>query len=417
MLFHDSRRLRLIGELQDQGPLVAIKKLISTDSDDFQKEQDILVALGAREHTNTHLIKLLATYRHKKKYHLIFHYADADLKQYWENRLLPSFDKETVIWTLKQMTGIAGALHRLHNFAPSDTPSLPSNGNPKSHAINEEPQLPHGKGKYGRHGDVKPENILWFKNIPGSNYGENGILLVADFGLCRLHGRKSRSNQPAHSVVASPTYKPPESKLGKDISRAYDIWSLGGLYVEFITWILMGWEAIGSFADARGLLSEHPEIEDDYFFTVIKSSDSYPAKVRDSVVTWINELHQHERCSELIHDLLDLITKQLLVADPNARIKASTLCQELNKLVEKSERDTDYLLHPIPRSTDTNNNNEILDEPAWQVAGQRRMKVSVSSKQRVDTPRMFQPQPKDLVGRADGTPGRHSKSWPISESQ
>lgn len=135
------------------------------------------------------------------------------------------------------MAGIAGALSQLHDFAPSDPTPLVINGTPQSQTIDTESRPTHGLGKYGRHGDIKPDNILWFKNIPGSNYGASGILRIADFGLGRFHGRESRSNDPAGNNPASPTYKPPECKLGKFISRAYDIWSLGGLYLEFITWM------------------------------------------------------------------------------------------------------------------------------------------------------------------------------------
>src|SRR5450756_2907125 len=90
---------------QKNEPLVAVKQLFSSDETEFRKESTILEALGHKNHP--HLIKLLATYEMGKKYHLMFPYANANLRTYWEDHPNPSFHRDTALWSLKQMTGIA----------------------------------------------------------------------------------------------------------------------------------------------------------------------------------------------------------------------------------------------------------------------------------------------------------------------
>lgn len=411
-------------------PLIAVKKLYSPEPVDFEKERLILGSLGVKEHKSPHLVELLATYRQKGKFHFLFHYADANLKKYWQDQPLPNFDK-TILWAMKQMIGIAGALSQIHNFSPSD--SLLDVGTAESQKQNGQHRVPRGEGRYGRHGDIKPENILWFQSLPGADYGENGILRVADFGLGRLHGRNSRSNVNPETIFASPTYKSPEYKLGKFVSRAYDIWSLGALYLEFITWVLMGWEAVGCFADFRGGITDLPEtdcpdtprppgtpefieLNDDHFFTVTESSTAPRAEVRHGVLVWVNKLHQHEKCSALIHELLDLIMKQLLVIDPKARIPANKLCLELDTLLKKSEQDPLYLLQPSPWPPGSN--SELLGQLEQPVVSAPEPRPFAVNEVVDGSSRPIQQQPpRDLVRRAAGTPGfnaRHSMSWPIS---
>lgn len=99
---------------QKDEPLVAVKQLYSSDEKEFEKEQSILRSLGSKNHP--HLIKLLAKYKRDNRYHLMFPYADANLRKYSEDRPLPNFDEETVLWSLEQMAGIANALTHIHNF-------------------------------------------------------------------------------------------------------------------------------------------------------------------------------------------------------------------------------------------------------------------------------------------------------------
>jgi serine/threonine protein kinase len=403
---------------QDKEPLIAVKKLISPDESEFEKEVTILKALGSKSHPHPHLIKLLATYRQKQKYHLMFPYANANLRNYWEERPFPDFDDTTVLWSMKQMTGMASALLNIHNFRVT----IPLNvAGPGEKRIQKDAELSVRPGEelFGRHGDIKPENILWFEKIPESN-DPRGVLQIADFGLGRFHGRDSRSKVNPDTVLTSPTYEPPECKLRRPVSRAYDLWSLGCLYLEFITWLLRGSAEIENFSNFRGRLSS-TGIDDDNFFTISRDPVTGPeAAVRDSVIDWVEGLHHHEKCSALMHELLDMIMDQLLIVDSGDRAGAQWLYFQMKALLEKAETDRDYLLRPVPPTQKRNaggrskSTSDILGPPKPFA----RRQISTTDRETIQPlPKFPKPSP-DLVGRAAGTPGMKkgkSVTWPVKQ--
>jgi len=67
-----------------------------------------------------------------------------------------------------QLLGIASAVDTIHN----------------------PPYDPDGSCFFGRHGDIKPENILWFR----SNKNPHGLFVLSDFGGSSVNRRSSRSN-------------------------------------------------------------------------------------------------------------------------------------------------------------------------------------------------------------------------------
>lgn len=76
-------------------------------------------------------------------------------------------------------------------------------------------------------------------NQPERNREKHGILVIADFGLMAFHRGQSRSLVPGAKLHGTPTYAPPEWQLNYQVSRSYDIWSLGCVYLEFITWLVV----------------------------------------------------------------------------------------------------------------------------------------------------------------------------------
>jgi len=240
------------------------------------------------------------------------------------------------------MYGISDGLRLIHIFTVTIPLSVDGPGQVRMQGT-AKMSVEKGEEWYGRHGDIKPENILWFKNDP-EYPDENDVLKIADFGLGRFHGRDSRSKVNPRSVSCSPTYEPPELQLGTPVSRAYDFWSLGCLYLEYISWLLGGWKAVEDFAHRRGK-ENTPGFSDDNFFSIIPGSDQ-EAEIREGVTAWVKELHQHENCSDLLHDFLKLIMESMLVIDSKRRIKAEILHQNLKSFVERAEEDKRYMLKP-----------------------------------------------------------------------
>ena len=252
-------------------------------------------------------------------------------------------------------------------------------------------------------GDMKPENLLWFKN-DAAGKDPRGILQICDFGLGRFHGRDSRSKIPAETVVASPTYEPPECKLRLPVSRAYDLWSLACVYLEFITWLLKSAAQIEDFSNFRGRPAISTGIDEDSFYTIVRDNNGHQeAIVNVKVCKWVDDLHADEKCSQLIHDLLDCTMNDLLVIDAKERIPARLLFEKLNGFVVRAKNDSDYMLKAVARQHKSRSNSapEVIQKsPVKPHQGRHASHTNGSPPSHL---------PKDLVLRHVDTP---SKTWP-----
>ncbi len=168
------------------------------------------------EPPNAHLIDLLATYECGGVFSLMFPWADGDLEAFWF-RETPQIDETTVRWLAEQCRGLASGLAAIHQFC--------------------------------RHGDIKPQNILWFSR-PAETQGSKGILKISDFGTAELNQNTVAKQKMA---PASLMYQPPEACTSDTASDALgDVWSLGCIYLEFIAWFFGGWEeGVSRFLDKR----------------------------------------------------------------------------------------------------------------------------------------------------------------------
>ncbi|KAF4628382.1 hypothetical protein G7Y89_g9770 [Cudoniella acicularis] len=144
------------------------------------------------------------------------------------------------------------------------------------------------------------------------------------------------------------TYSAPGSLLGEDYINSGDVWSLGCVYLDFITWLLMGYESVEQFSNSRSLPRNGTLIDD--FFEIIPDlniGDPVP-KVKDSINQWVLGLHQHKNCSRFIHNVLILLMNDTLVVDPMEITSAGHLHEKLKLFLQAAERDNKYLIEPMP---------------------------------------------------------------------
>lgn len=109
-----------------------------------------------------------------------------------------------------------------------------------------------GSRLYGRHGDIKPENILWLSKR--QSVGGLGALVLSDLGLTSVHRDNSRSNVPGEIIERTPNYRPPECDMDGPqghVSRSFDTWTLGCLFLRCIVWALEGWNGRVDFRFSR----------------------------------------------------------------------------------------------------------------------------------------------------------------------
>ncbi|KAI6755657.1 hypothetical protein HG531_004763 [Fusarium graminearum] len=195
-----------------------------------------------------HLIQLLWTFSLGSEYHLVFPCADGNLMDLWRQHKSPlaaSQDHETALWFSRQCLGIVEGLEMIHQTNGHDS---------------DEPQ------KYGRHGDLEPENILWFRNA--SNMG------------------------PGYSLAC--------------------------VLLEFTTWYLNGWAAVDKFAESRKNEDSGPRLKEDTFFNHIHQGNIVSAVAKKSVAAEMRSLYEHSDASDLTVDLLELVETDLLQTEITA---------------------------------------------------------------------------------------------------
>lgn len=129
------------------------------------------------------------------------------------------------------------------------------------------------------HADIKPENILCFRD---SDRAEPVIdLKLADFGEAERLGPKVALE--AGRVAHVKTYRPPEKDLGNVITLNYDVWCLGCLFLDFVTWQILGQDGIDSFSKCRVDEADDPAVTKipgqfvrDTFFKKVKEKPGPP---------------------------------------------------------------------------------------------------------------------------------------------
>jgi serine/threonine protein kinase len=73
--------------------------------------------------------------------------------------------------------------------------------------------------------------------------------MISDFGTANL---AKEHTQTSKTVNFSPTYRPPEhDDADSFVDSKWDVWSLGCLFLEFTTWLLMGKEGVEEFSNSR----------------------------------------------------------------------------------------------------------------------------------------------------------------------
>lgn len=232
----------------------------------FDKEVSALRKMGRGSYT----VELYAAYQIGEEYALLFPWAaGGNLSDLWKTppkelyqKALPrakpnassshetSDPKAFIKWIAQQCLGLAQGLQHMHgheSLDPLGTLSI-----------------------WGRHGDVKPENILYFSQET-DNESPLGKLKLGDFGLAEFHRRvtQSRVGDPGPRTQA---YRAPEYDFRTPrLNSKVDIWALGCVFSELLTWVIRGCDSVEFFANQRFEEPSGKYKGDDYFVKVKKS--------------------------------------------------------------------------------------------------------------------------------------------------
>lgn len=226
-----------------QDYVFALKRM-SVSSDSRLRWKDEIAALnGFRAPRSGHpnVIKLLLAYELEGKgLYLVFPLAKGDLNDYWRQHHKHSPLFEDALWLIQQCTDLTSALRKIHYHT-----SFPEKSR-------------------GRHGDIKPGNILWFRGEAGDGRGR---LVVADLTMTRFHSDDTVNDTTFSGRGMSMTYRAPEVNVivREKESQAYDVWSLGCTFLEFIVWYHLGYHALGHPADVKAKQTNKTACSRDYY--------------------------------------------------------------------------------------------------------------------------------------------------------
>jgi hypothetical protein len=216
---------------------------------------------------------------------------------------------------MEQLIGIVGGLTVLHSFK-----------NPERRYF-----------RLGEDGNLRARNILWFKHL-----GQLGTLKIGGELMLMNFTQALHYDEVPMPIEASTTYCPPDAERGFPTSDKWDIWGLGCLYLEFITYLIFGSRGITEFANQR-LGDTEPDLLELLGVHSPFYSPNYET-INASVIDWISRLKRSPRCSGIIDDLLNLILQEMLVIDPGVRADADAICILMTELLERARLDETYFL-------------------------------------------------------------------------
>ncbi|KAL3600107.1 hypothetical protein FPOAC2_04338 [Fusarium poae] len=265
-----------------------------------------------------HLITCIAAIERGNERYLLFPWAqDGNLREYWETPSERFHAKDAITEALVQLKGLATALRHLHYFGlredglPEDSDDLPTSLKDEYDQARTDISI--------RHGDLKPENLLWFlEETPDSK--KTRYLKIADMGIAKRHVVATQDRGCLTSTrYGTILYEAPEAQTSSSgRSRQYDVWSMGCITFEWVIWILYGNEQLKRFYS-------HLKSNGNEFTPYYQLDARYipkTAKVHHAVVHWMSHMmtkHSELQEESAIRDLLELVKDRLLVVPLPAR--------------------------------------------------------------------------------------------------
>jgi serine/threonine protein kinase len=229
--------------------------------------------LNCRRHP--HIIQLLATFTQKGHLNMIFPWADGNLHEFWQSHFPKTSDltrdASLARWMMGQFLGLAEAICCIHHSEALDLPEYNDVCRDRSKTN-------------GRHGDIKPENILWFKSGSSRPLTQSlGKLLISDLGSTEFHATRSKTIQAEAAGGFTHTYRAPEFDRVERVAPKADIWSFGCVLLQFLVWYMHGWDRVDSFAQARSNDS-NLNYHADHFFNFDQSDSTVVIKASVTTV-------------------------------------------------------------------------------------------------------------------------------------
>ena len=225
-------------------------------------------------------MQVLSCYEHCGFFNLIFPKAEGGtLKELLSGDLPERFQTEQEVTAA--LVGLCSAIRTVHFFISSE----------------------HELQLIGCHRDLKPANIF----IEGSKF------ILGDFGLAKLKETSEGSDTSWRTVF--PEYTPPECwrSVGDSdhpiIRRSSDIWSLGCIMAEVITYLQYGQKGVEDFYDSRKFDEGNKT----------RHRFHQGGKANPAVSAWLEEW---ENSASKTQQMLGHLLRRMLDIEPKSRLNA-----------------------------------------------------------------------------------------------
>jgi serine/threonine protein kinase len=187
---------------------------------------------------NDHIVRHITSWHHNHKFYILYPKAACNLRTYINTTDRPNLSSTNVLWFLGQLRGLADAVRHIHQLGGGleEREARAKLAPPK-----QKRRKSRHKQQTGYHHDIKPENILVFERIPG----RDPLMKISDFGAGKFYSLRSgeSNSKPSaqeDSSKSTLTYAGPESRNGsKLVSRPFDMWALGCVWLELMIWLFM----------------------------------------------------------------------------------------------------------------------------------------------------------------------------------
>lgn len=313
--------------LQDsrEGQRFALKQLTSPNEESFNQELGSMLTF--QEEDDQHLIKLLVSFEirtdRERTFYFLYPWADGNLWRFWESNDETETRRSLADWMALECYRLAQGLMHVHNERENGIRTMPS--------------IPENEHElYGRHGDIKAENILWYRR-------QHNKLVISDFGLGRFHTKISRSNQDPKTLARTETYRAPEFDTpdGK-ISRKSDIFSLGCMFLEFMTWFLEGFASVDEEFVTFRTTPDNLGFNTDTFFSIRNEAGGIKTPIiKPQINEWIQRLRKNKRSTQYTQDFLDLV-KRMLEPEVKSRASSNDVVKRLHAISRTCRVDSSY---------------------------------------------------------------------------
>ena len=290
-----------------------------TDSKAFNKEKTILNVFV--DYPHPHIVLHLTTWTQNETNYILYDLARCNLREYITKVEQPKLTRPHVLWFLRQLDGLAKAIGHVHSFR---RPSL----------FKPQPDV----DMRGRHNDIKPENILVFEKAPN----QNPVFKITDFGYGVFTKDQGDVSKKSRNVRGTETYWAPDYDKDNGVSRPFDIWALGCVYLELVLWLF------GFFQDTRdsGFATRRKEFpgydeqatEDRFWYSTGRGKHK-TYHLKPAVSTLILDLkNQHCKGMRAFSRVLQTI-ESLLCIDSKTRMCADDLIVSMTSIVSQTMAD------------------------------------------------------------------------------